>query len=260
MSYKPEESTWIAYLYGELSGAEKNKVEEYLSSHLDARKEIEGIKETLGILGNLQDKEIPAPEFVFDQPSKVVVGSSIAARIWKKSLAIAASIVLVLLAGYFTKMNLSISDGKFQVAFGDTQTGYSKNDVEQMIAAAVNKSKHEMQGQLAATESRMLKTVSEQAPAMDKDEIEAFLARHQGLSADDVSEMIKNMEQAQQEYTDRALQDLAIFLDIQRQGDLEVIQAQFENFENNAVYNQLQTNQLLTNLISSVEDRPDNQY
>ena len=72
--------------------------------------------------------------------------------------------------------------------------------------------------------------------------------------------MLENSEQSQKDYMDRSLQDMAVFLDIQRRNDLDVIQTQFQNISDDAEFNQLQTNQILTNLISSVEQQPSNQY
>ena len=72
--------------------------------------------------------------------------------------------------------------------------------------------------------------------------------------------MLENSEQSQKDYMDRSLQDMAVFLDIQRRNDLDVIQTQFQNISDDAEFNQLPRYQILTNLISSVEQQPSNQY
>ena len=41
MSYKPDQQDWMAFLYGELEGAEKEKMEQYILSSAEARLEFE---------------------------------------------------------------------------------------------------------------------------------------------------------------------------------------------------------------------------
>ena len=44
MSYKPDESTLVAYLYNELKAEERAIVETYLESHPEMKKELDEIR------------------------------------------------------------------------------------------------------------------------------------------------------------------------------------------------------------------------
>lgn len=261
MSYKPEETTLIAYLYGELSEAEERRVEDYLSGNEDARKEFEEFKAARLIMGRLKDREVEVPSFSFSEPTNVVVGS-LNKSVWMRALAVAASVVLVLLFGYLTKFHVSYNENGFEMAFGEQEKGYNQTQVETMIAEAIEKNNEEINERLASAETGIQEFVSENTQSLKNS-----LVRQVNHSDFDnqkkqylamLKEMIESSELAQKKYTDEVMTDFAIFLDIQRQNDLEVIQTRFNNLQDNAELNQFQTNQILANLISTVEDP--NQY
>ena len=65
MSFKPDEITLMAYAYGELEGEEKEKVEEYLSTHEDARAEVENLHTLSKMMGSVKDKEVIENHFEY---------------------------------------------------------------------------------------------------------------------------------------------------------------------------------------------------
>ena len=50
MNYTPDEVTLINYVYGELSGEDKAKVEAYLNENPDLAEEIQGVNDTRKIM------------------------------------------------------------------------------------------------------------------------------------------------------------------------------------------------------------------
>jgi anti-sigma factor RsiW len=50
MSYKPDESALMAYLYGELQGEEKRNVEKYLAENPEAMRSIQEMMDVRKIL------------------------------------------------------------------------------------------------------------------------------------------------------------------------------------------------------------------
>ncbi|MEO9484259.1 MAG: hypothetical protein ABJG47_12460 [Ekhidna sp.] len=268
MNYKPEESTLIAYLYGELTAEEQKKVEAYLSGNEEARKELDELSETLSIMGQVKDKEVDIPTFTFDQSSKIVVSGASAFGYWQKSLAIAASIALVLFIGYITRFNASYDGDGFQLAFGSQNEGYNQEQVESMIELAIAKNNNTLDQKFASTEAGMKEYVADNSQSlqtqfvsnMDKRSLsEADFEQQKRVYLSQLKQLVENSELAQKKYTDEVMTDFAIFLDIQRQNDLQVIQTRFNNLQDNAELNQFQTNQILANLISSV-DGGSNQY
>ncbi|MEQ8907424.1 hypothetical protein [Ekhidna sp.] len=262
MSYKPEESTLIAYLYDELEGADRKKVEEYLSGNVLAQKELEELKDTLSIMGHLKDKEVEIPTFTFENASQVVVGKKSEISFWRRSFAIAASIALVMLIGYVTEFKVAWNEG-FQLSFGESATEYNQQEVESMIAAAIEKNNKELDQRIENTAASLKQFVDDENQSFQT-KLTSQVSQPEGFESqrkqylEQLRQLVEASELAQKKYTDQVLMDFAIFLDMQRQNDLEVIQTRFDNLQNNTELNQLQTNQILANLISTVEDP--NQY
>jgi hypothetical protein len=66
MNYKPNENDWLSYLYGELEGPEREKVEQYLLGNAEARKEFEQFRQLRSMMGAVVDKEVIAPPIFVD--------------------------------------------------------------------------------------------------------------------------------------------------------------------------------------------------
>lgn len=265
MSYKPEESVLIAYLYGELSDEESRKVEAYLSENEEARVELDELKDTRSILGKLPDKEVSVPSFVFDESPKVVVSNKAGIfQLWRKPLAIAASISLIIFIGYLSNANFSIGEGGVQLSFGTTeveQEMFTKEDVQQMIQAAVSENNRLVNQKLDGYQNDLTQMVSNNGSTsgINQDQIDDYMENWRQQSIETLAGLLEASELSQRKYTDDLLRELAVYLDIQRQNDLNVIQTRFDNLIDDAELNQMQTNRILTNLLSN-SDQPSNQY
>ncbi|MEM0939647.1 MAG: hypothetical protein AAF600_06340 [Bacteroidota bacterium] len=263
MSYKVDESKLMDYLYGELSDKEKKQMERYLQENETASAEFEALKEVQTVLGRVKDRETEVPHFTFPQPS-VVVSDARLTPWWRYAMGLAASIALLFLMGYLTSLRISINDGGVQIAFGknDSQSNqtYSKEDVENIVQRLLASNNEIIEEKLDQSEGAIIQKISQDKFLMNADTLNEYLAKLWNLDQETLMGIVENSEQHQKKYTDEMLRSLAIYLDVQRQNDLELIQARFENFENNAEYNQRQTNQILTNLIGTVAEQPINQY
>lgn len=268
MSYKPEESKLIAYLYDELSEKEKREVEEYLSGNDEAREELDELKTTRSLLSGIKDKEVDVPSFSFNNGSKVVVDQGITFNFWKKSLAIAASIALILFIGYLTEVRVTVGGEGFEMAFGDSSNSYDEQQVEQMIANAIARNNQEISNDLTNTRASLMEVVNENHQQLKTQLVDqnSYSGVDEKLSDQKreflqlFKQMLENSELDQKKYTDEVITDFAIYLDIQRQNDLEVIQTRFDNLKDNTELNQIQTNEILANLISTVEQPSLDQY
>ncbi|HYC83587.1 MAG TPA: hypothetical protein VEB86_00135, partial [Chryseosolibacter sp.] len=90
MNYRPDEKEWMAYLYGELEGADKDMFEKYLLEHREARAELEKYKGLRKAMSLVEDKEVIAPP--------IVVGDTRQRFLWdapyfKTIVSIAASVL-----------------------------------------------------------------------------------------------------------------------------------------------------------------------
>ena len=119
MSYKPDESVLLAYVYNELGAEDRAKLEQYLIEHPETKKELEEIKVTRSLLGKWPDQEVVEPSFVFDNP-KVLVSSGSAwnSKLLQSIIGMAASIALLMMVGYFTNFQLSKNNEGWNVSMG----------------------------------------------------------------------------------------------------------------------------------------------
>ncbi|MEO1256846.1 MAG: hypothetical protein AAFY41_18440, partial [Bacteroidota bacterium] len=261
MSYKPEESTLIAYLYEELSEEDMKRVEEYLSGSAEARKELEDLKMSKLFLSNAKDKEVDVPTFTFNNPSSVVVAGGSPSFFWKKLAAIAASIALILLTGYLTNFQLSVGQDGLQVSFERSNENYNQEEVASIIASAIDKNNQLMKKDLVATEvvlrdmilSTQNETKSSAVNLNDVSGINEKLVAQRNELMEVLRGMIESSEVGQKQHIDKVLNDFAVYLDVQRQNDLDVIQSKFNSLENETELNLFQTNTILSNLISNSE-------
>ena len=263
MSYKPEESKLIAYLYDELSDAERKEVEVYLSGNPEAVRDLEALKETRSALSSLKDEEVDVPNFTFNSSPTIVVGNErLLATLWKKSLAVAASIVLVLFIGYLTEFHMTIGKEGFKIAFADDVKGYNQEEVESLIASAIEKNNRSVNQELLSAEASLKHLLDE-----NLEEMEVTLAGQKGPADLDqklldqrqeflelFKHMIETSELEQQKYMKDALVDFAFYLDVQRQDDLEAIQTKLNTLEDNDELNRFQANRILSNLLPETEE------
>jgi mannitol-specific phosphotransferase system IIBC component len=281
MSYKPDESILAAYLYGELSKDEQAKVAIYLTEHPDAKRELDEIKSMQKLMGKLKDKEVTEPSFVFENPLVVVVSKhQFLSRIMKLTIGMAASIALLLLVGYFTELHVSFENQTMKLSFGDTknisptdtsnvtednikawmqeslavnnQSILSKiNDVETSLVDKVNtqNSAHSVQLKSMNTSNNIDQTIIDQYVSQLKEENKEIILR-----------LVDVSERNQQQYMTAMMTDFSNYLDQQRTNDLEVIQTSFNNLKDNTEINQIETNELLASIISTVNDDTSGQF
>ncbi|HAS41747.1 MAG TPA: hypothetical protein DCS93_14810 [Microscillaceae bacterium] len=145
--YIPDEATLMAYLYEELEGAERKKVEAYLEQNPEAKAELEGLQDTRGIMGMLGDQQVEQPLILMTNGSEQPVPAAAMLPQEKAShetsqpkerlitmgfartlIGIAAAIILVFLMGALT--NLQIKSGGqegFAISFGKNDTPIQPN-------------------------------------------------------------------------------------------------------------------------------------
>lgn len=128
MSYKPTNEDFTAYLYGELDESKRAQLDQYLNEHPEARTELEGMEETRVLMSQWEDEEVPAlPGFIQPHENSEWL-------YWRKYVAIAATILLVITFGWVSKFNMSYDENGFQAGFTTPTRGLSMAEVTEMMA------------------------------------------------------------------------------------------------------------------------------
>lgn len=267
MNYKPDEKDWMAYLYGEMEGDEKERFEQFLMNDEEARRRMKEFRQTRTLLGALDDKEVIAPPMFFSEPGR---------RFWdypyfRTIMAIAASLLLLIVAGKLTGLQLSVKDNEFRIGFGErpSQTpanALSPEQVQQMINQSLltnqqalqtswdenqRKLENSIKQSLASNNERMNGLV-QQAALASQDQVKAYVSTLQTENVQMVKDYFQLTSTEQKRYVENLLVDFSKYLQQQRMSDLQLVESKLQSIEKNTDVFKQETEQILTSIITSV--------
>jgi hypothetical protein len=275
MNYKPDEKNWMAYLYGELEGEEKEKMDLYLMENAEAKNEFENFRKLRHIMSSVEDKEVIAPPIFID-------GSRQQRFLWNAQyfrviMGIAASLLLVLLVGKLTDTRISFSGNEFRMSFGETeaakpieafkgQPSLTPEQVQQMINASLENSNTAMQAnwkesqqkldasirQNLAVNSTKIDNLVRNVSSASQQQINQYVATIQTENMRQVKDYFQLTSGEQKKYIEGLLVDFAEYLQQQRANDLQVVQTQLNSLQQNTDVFKQETEQILTSIITNV--------
>ena len=277
MSYKPDENDLMAYLYGELEGSEKEAMDKYLFEHPEARVELERLQQMRTMLGHVKDKEVIAPP--------IFVGESKQRFIWnapylKTIVSIAASLLLIILAGKLAGMKIQYQESALRISFGGDQvvngnarettapaiSSVTPEEVQAMINASLDKNNLAMQSSWKETQQQLdasiTKSLAQNSNKIDKlvkdasvasqDQIRQFVSGMQTENLQLVKNYFKLSSDEQKEYIESLLVDFSKYLQQQRNDDLQIVQTRLNSLEKNTDVFKQETEQILSSIITTV--------
>lgn len=277
MSYKPSEHDLMAYLYGELEGAEKDAMDKYLFEHPEMRFELERLQQTRTMLNQVKDKEVIAPPIFVGEGKSTLFWN---APYFKTIVSIAASLLLVLLAGRLLGLRIQYQQSELRIGFGETQSvnekrsesvqpfvaSLSPEEIQAMINASLNKNNLAMQSSwkesqeqldasitksLAANSSKIDKLVRE-ASVASQDQVRQFVSGMQTENLQLVKSYFKLSSDEQKQYIESLLVDFSKYLQQQRNDDLQLVQTRLNSLEKNTNVFKQETEQILSSIITTV--------
>ncbi len=272
MSYKPSESDLVAYLYGELENPEREAVEKYLFEHPEARRELERLGNVRTLLGEVKDKEVIAPPiFVDERKSRSLWDIPYIRTIGS----IAASLLIVILAGRLAGMKVHYEARELRISFGETQQSNPATDplsteaVQAMINASLDRSNQSMQASLKETQSQLdasvNKSLAQNSAKIDKlvreasvasqDQVREFVSGIQAENLQLVKNYFKLSADEQKQYIESMLVDFSKYLQQQRNDDLQLVQTRLNSLEKNTDVFKQETEQILTSIITTVGNK-----
>lgn len=270
MSYKPDESALMAYLYGELQGEEKKSVETYLSENPGAMKELQGMMDVRKILSVIDDKEVIAPPIVMEDPKQRYFWNT---PYLKTVISIAASLLLLLVAGKILDLRVSYSDNTAHIGFGEpvvktidpVQSGLTAQQVQDMINNSVQNNNQIVQASWTesqkkidasirknmAINSEKFNDLVKQASKASEGQISSYVASLKNENQQMVKDYFKLTTNEQQKYIENLLVDFAKYMNQQRTSDLDAIQTRMVSMEQNTTLFKQETEQILASIISN---------
>jgi hypothetical protein len=280
MNYKPDEKDWMAYLYGELEGQEKESVEQYLLSNPEARLEHEKFQNLRKAMSAVEDKEVIAPPIIFEAGKQRFLWNTPYFRV---IVSIAASLLLILLVGKVTGTRITVSDNEFRLSFGAEQIQenpvsksgeLTANEVQQMINSSLQDNNTAMQANWSESQKQLMEESQKKlnasirqnlavssskidellrtAATASQGQVEAYVATIQNENSQQMKDYFQLTSTQQKKYIEDLVVDFAQYLQQQRKDDLQLVQSQLQNIEKNTTTFQQETEQILSSIISSV--------
>jgi hypothetical protein len=275
MNYKPDEGTLMAWLYGELEGAEKERVERYIFENPETRLELEKLQQVRDIMGMVKDKEVIAPPIVIDNHSRDFLLNS---PYVKTLLAIAASLLIIMVVGRLTNTSLSLGDRQLKISFGNSvestlpdserdqpATGLTVNEVQQMINNSLTENNELMKANWNETQQKLHASIQQnlvsnsdridrlvkQTSNASQEQIQSYLTTAQAENMRLVKDYFQLTSSEQKQYIEDLLVDFAKYLQQQRNSDLQVVQSRLNSIEQNTDQFKHETEQILSSIISN---------
>lgn len=272
---KPDESTLISYLYGELDAKEMQKVSDYLERNPELMQQLAQLQATRHALTRVEDKEVIAPPIFAEE-------SNHAPRFWqsgyfKTVTSIAATFLLLLVAARLLGPEISYSEGELRISFRDalenkslkeTPSPLSPLEVQNMIDVSLNKNNtvlsatwnnhnDEIQASLKRNlvyNSAKIDELMKVASQASQDQVRTFVA---GLQEDNLRLMKDYMQLSakdQKVYVENLLVDFSKYLQEQRKQDLMLFQTRMSSIEKNTDQFKQETELILASIISGPEN------
>lgn len=272
---KPDESTLISYLYGELDAKEMQTVSDYLERNPELMQQLAQLQATRHALTRVEDKEVIAPPIFAEE-------SNHAPRFWqsgyfKTVTSIAAIFLLLLVAARLLGPEISYSEGELRISFRDalenkslkeTPSPLSPLEVQNMIDVSLNKNNtvlsatwnnhnDEIQASLKrnlAYNSAKIDELMKVASQASQDQVRTFVA---GLQEDNLRLMKDYMQLSakdQKVYVENLLVDFSKYLQEQRKQDLMLFQTRMSSIEKNTDQFKQETELILASIISGPEN------
>jgi hypothetical protein len=278
MNPQLDKNILLAYLYGEVDETTRQEVETYLATYPAAQAELDDLKNTRQLLGNLPDKAVKVPKFVFDEPETQLNGKVYPLKASKSGIyqifgrgftTVAASLCLVFLLAYLSQMNISYNQNELKISFGapkienpiqekpntNLANNLSKEEVNQLIINYLQQNKDSVNQKMAWLENRLAnQTQGKVNQGLDKSTINLLLEQ---IRQENLKTMLKITElsaQQQQENVEKMFTNFARYYESQRDEDLQYIGTTLNNLQENqqsTIKRQVMTDQILAKLITN---------
>ncbi len=285
MSYKPDERDWMAYLYGELDEETARVIDQYLLQNPDAARELERFRSLRKVLATVEDKEVITPPIVIGTPAtpREEGGARVRGRqyLWnapwfRTVVSAAACLALIILVGWATDAQLSVSNNELRIGFGSLPPQpivrevpgkvLTEADVRGMIQASLDENNDEIKVSLENTRQKLDASIKASL-ALNTENMDQLVRTVSSASQEQIRQYVdgireENTQQVkdyfvltsteQKKYIENLLVDFAKYLQQQRSDDLRLVQLRMNNLEQNTDLFKQETEHILSSIITTV--------
>lgn len=248
MSYKPSKEELISYLYGEIEKELAEKIEAYLEANPEERKKLHELQETQLLLAEVEDEELSEP-LGFIEPK-----TNEEWLYWRKYVAIAATLALILSFGWLSNFKIIHSDEGTSIGFGTPNFGMSEEQVSALIYEDRMMLLEAVNSDLAIRNDSIEQKFSMlQAQLTNEDELQQIFEREKRQLLQDVNLLTEQLGEDYRGLLREIVVSFSNNLESQRIEDLRSIQAAFDAYEEANLERQLNVEDALFNLSQRIE-------
>jgi len=244
MNYKPDKSTLMDYLYGELNPVERKKVEDYLLAHPEERIKLEELNQTRKFLGNLTDQSVEPPILISSSSRPTQVRKPMFSGFVRNAAAVTILLGFLMLLGKFTGADLQIGSSGFAISFSENEgltpsEGQKQELDREEIVKLIQTSLHIQEKGISAQHRQLRQEMEEKmVPSQGLDEsrlidqiakkletrMDTYFASVQYENANLLATYWEEVALAQKNYMNLLLEDYANGLQRVREEDLLYLQ------------------------------------
>jgi hypothetical protein len=241
------------YLYDEMSSMEKKAFEEELAQNSELKEELESFQSGKNIMGNWKDEEASAPPF-FNVHKNTENHHTPTGYKW--FLSIAASLLILMLAGKFTGLQISNQNDGFQIAFkqeNQSNPQLDKSEVQQIVNVALANYEDKLDAERKEDKQELEHYLSQQNQ-QNKKLINNYLTGLQESNMQMMQTYWKEGTEQQQLYTQQLLTNFADYIEEQRKEDMDYLFAKMELMESDKDLFKIETGQMINSLASNQQE------
>lgn len=235
------------YLYDEISPEKKAQIDDYIKSHPEVKEELQALEATRMVMADLSDEEPESIPFIMPQTNSEWL-------YWRKYVAIAATILLIITAGWASGFSIQYNDDGLQMAFGDIQNGLT----EQQVADIVNNDRqlmlNYMQAGLKSVQDSIGNEIQILQASMSSEEIiRKVFEQEKNTLMYQMASLNDKLGDNYREMLREIILNFSNNWDTQRIEDLRNIQAAFTNLEDATINKQLDLEDAILTLSEKVD-------
>lgn len=262
----------MAYLYNEMSSEERIRFEQLMDSDPELKKEYVDLKKIRKGLSGLEEKEIMEPFYLWGRNgirNWLVSAKRKNWAIYRPVVAVAASIVLILIAGYLTDFSISYRQDSLIIGFNKDLEQHPENTLSQaeitdlikneiarnnaMILTRLESGENDLDTRVTSIENwqKANDKIRNAGNTFSEKEMQAYFEQIRNTNARLIENFVKSATVQQQEYFQAMLAQFNDYMQEQRSEDLRIIRRSLVNLKENQDKQQQETQQILATLISN---------
>jgi hypothetical protein len=263
----------MEYLYGEMSNAEKKEFEALLIGDKELQKEYNELKNVREELAKLEDKEVMEPFSIWGHTRSGLIraGKHRRSIVLRPIIAVAATLILLMLVGYATDFSLRLNGQGFSLSFNKQeasveQVALTEDDVKRIladeiennnarIAADLSDEKELVDARLVNLESIVEKQKKKNKDVVRDEDLQKFLTSVKQQNTEMLQQYLSQASTQQQEYFKTMLTQFNDYLQEQRVEDLNMVQSGLLEMKYSQTQQKLETDQAIAKLFTTVGSR-----